>query len=107
MASEKTTLFCASSSRAGVTAREYPRKPTWSARRQSTVTNTRERFFIDRKCDSKSDSLRVCFTDDVFAAAIMLSNLAQISEPLFQDLFFRLIEPAGFVFGYFLQQKTK
>jgi hypothetical protein len=37
----------------------------------------------------------------------MLSNVAQISEPLFQDLFFRLIEPAGFVFGYFLQQKTK
>jgi hypothetical protein len=37
----------------------------------------------------------------------MLLNVAQISETLFQNLLFRLIEPAGFVFGYFLQQKTE
>src|SRR5208282_101139 len=55
IASAKTALLSASESRNGVTGLEYPRKPTWSARRQSTVTRTRDRGFI-RGCYQELDA---------------------------------------------------
>src|SRR5712671_781398 len=100
-------LFFASVSSTGVTGREYPRKPTWSARRQSTVTNTRERFFMAVRCGSRIDLCPVSLRDDDLAAESTHSNVAQISEALFNNLFFSLVKLACVVFGYFLEEKTE
>src|ERR1700733_4519932 len=50
---ETTMLFPARESRNGVTGRVYPWKPTWSARKQSTVTKIRERRLIERYGDTR------------------------------------------------------
>src|SRR5258708_7590183 len=43
IALENTTLSRASESRNGVVGRGYPRKPAWSARKQSTEINSKDR----------------------------------------------------------------
>jgi|SRR5215469_1200071 len=77
-------------SRNGVTGREYPRKPTWSARRQSTVTTTRERFFI-----AGSEKRRIN-TNPRFS-----SDIPEIPESLLNHLFFLLVELCSLVLGRF------
>src|SRR5689334_18803638 len=109
MASENTTLSSASESRNGVTRRGYPMKPTWSARRQSTVTSTidfclpifrnysprqRSADFSRDACDVRSCGMR-------WHRAT--SQVAQVLQPLFDHALFSLISLGSIVAHKFAQ----
>ena len=93
MAFEKTKLLPASESRNGVTGREYPKKPTWSALKQSTVTIIKERFFIRSKIKSRIAPATFSAAYRDLAGAIgSFSNVAEIFKPLFNNFFLCLIK---------------